>query len=347
MYPLARPLLFALDPERAHGLALRSLDLVWRCGLRPLVARRPAPLKVKVLGMEFPNPVGLAAGLDKNGEHIDALAALGFGFIEIGTVTPRPQEGNPRPRLFRLPAAQALINRLGFNNAGVDALVRHVEASRYRGILGINIGKNRDTPNESAAADYLYCLQRVYPLASYITVNVSSPNTQGLRDLQQRNALERLLGRLRDAQERLGSRAGSRKPLLLKIAPDLDDPAIDAVAEVVVRLGIDGVIATNTTIRRDELEDEPLAAEQGGLSGGPLYGPSSYVVRRLRMQLPRKVPIIGVGGVLSGADAAGKVAAGASLVQVYTGLIYRGPGLIAESVDAIRRRKEAPSSTGE
>ena len=346
MYPLIRPFLFCLDPERAHALGLKAIDAAWRSGLRPLLATRPKPLKTKAFGLEFPNPVGLAAGMDKNGEYIDALAALGFGFIEIGTVTPRPQAGNPKPRMFRLPRAQAVINRLGFNNAGVDALVRNVEASRYSGILGINIGKNRDTPNQNAASDYLYCLQKVYPLASYITINISSPNTQGLRDLQNTEALKRLIGRLRDAQESLGSRTGMRKPMLVKIAPDLDDAEIDSVAGVLTETGIDGVIATNTTVSRSEVQGLPHAEQEGGLSGKPLYGHSTYVLRRLRAHLPKTLPVIGVGGILSGADAAGKIAAGATLVQMYTGLIYRGPELVRESVDAIRRRREAPSSTG-
>ena len=346
MYSLARPLLFALDPERAHALGLKAIDAAWRCGLRPLVAQRPKPLKTRAFGIDFPNPVGLAAGMDKNGEYIDALAALGFGFIEIGTTTPRPQEGNPKPRMFRLPKAQAVINRLGFNNAGVDALVRNVEASRYTGILGINIGKNRDTPNQNAASDYLYCMQKVYPLASYITVNISSPNTKGLRDLQNAEALKRLIGRLRDAQESLGSSAGARKPMLVKVAPDLDDAEIDSVASVLGAAGVDGVIATNTTVNRSEVQGLPHADEEGGLSGKPLYGHSTYVLRRLRAHLPKTTPVIGVGGILTGADAAGKIAAGASLVQMYTGLIYRGPSLVKEAVDAIRRRREAPSSTG-
>lgn len=346
MYPLIRPFLFALDPERAHALGLAAIDAAWRAGLRPLLAGRPKPLKTKAFGIEFPNPVGLAAGMDKNGEYIDALAALGFGFIEIGTTTPRPQAGNPKPRMFRLSGAQAVINRLGFNNDGVDALVRNVEASRYRGILGINIGKNRDTSNQNAASDYLYCLQKVYPLASYITVNISSPNTQGLRDLQGEEALKRLLGRLREAQETLGSRTGTRKPMLVKIAPDLSDEEIDNIAGVLGASAVDGVIATNTTVRRDEVQGLAHANEEGGLSGKPLYGHSTYVLRRLRAQLPKSIPVIGVGGILSGADAVGKIAAGATLVQMYTGLIYRGPSLVCEAVDALRRRREAPSSTG-
>ena len=346
MYSLLRPLLFALNPEKAHDLGLSALETACRLGLRPLLAQRPKPLKSKVFGIEFPNPVGLAAGLDKNGEHIDALAALGFGFIEIGTVTPRPQPGNPKPRMFRLGHSEAIINRMGFNNQGVDALVRNVEKSSYKGILGINIGKNKDTSAQNAVNDYVFCLQRVYPLASYITVNISSPNTHGLRDLQQEDALRRLVSRLRDAQETLAARHGVRKPLLIKLAPDLVDEEIDGIGKVLTAAGIDGVIATNTTVDRSQVQGQRHAEEEGGLSGRPLYGHSTYVLRRLRAHLPKEIPIIGVGGIMSGAEAAGKIAAGASLVQLYSGLVFRGPSLIADSVNAIRRRKEAPSSTG-
>lgn len=346
IYPLLRPLLFQCAPERAHELALSALEASYRLGLRPLLAQTPAVLKTKAFGIEFPNPVGLAAGLDKNGAHIDALAALGFGFVEIGTTTPRAQVGNPKPRMFRLPRSQAIINRLGFNNLGVDALVRNVERARFRGILGVNIGKNADTTAQNAATDYLFCLQRVYPLCSYVTINISSPNTKGLRDLQQEEALRRLIGRLRDAQESLAARHGVRKPMLVKIAPDLFDNEIDGIADVLAAAKVDGIIATNTTVDRSQVQGEPHAAEAGGLSGRPLYGHSTYVLRRLRAHLPSSIPIIGVGGILSGAEAAGKIAAGATLVQVYSGLIYRGPGLVRECVDAIRRRREAPSSTG-
>ncbi len=344
MYGLARALLFRLDPERAHGAALAAIESAYRCGLNPLLAARRKPMPVKAMGLEFENPVGLAAGMDKNGARIDALAALGFGFIEVGTVTPKPQVGNPRPRMFRLPEHQAVINRLGFNNAGVDALVRNVERARYRGVLGINIGKNAATPNERAVDDYLYCLDRVYPLAGYVTVNISSPNTRGLRDLQQEQVLERFIATLRERQESLAARHGARKPLLIKIAPDLFDAEIDAMAAVFERTAIDGVIATNTTVDRSQVSGHRLAAETGGLSGRPLYAHSTYLLRRLRSRLPGGIPIIGVGGILSGADAAGKIAAGATLVQIYTGMVYRGPELIGECVEAIRRRREAPSS---
>ncbi len=308
------------------------------------MARPPKPLPTKVFGLSFPNPVGLAAGLDKNGAHVDALLSLGFGFIEIGTVTPKPQAGNPRPRMFRLPEQQAVINRLGFNNDGVDALVRNVaKARRKRGLLGINIGKNKDTPNENAESDYLYCLERVYPLADYITVNISSPNTAGLRELQEEQSLRRLVGSLREAQEKFAAREGRRVPMLVKIAPDLSDDDIEAAGRVLGELQVDGVIATNTTIARDGVEDSPHAKEAGGLSGRPLMSQSTTVLRKMRTRLPENISMIGVGGILSGADAVTKMAAGASLVQCYSGLVYRGPALVHECVEAIRRRKEAPS----
>ena len=346
MYGLARPFLFAFDAERAHGLGLASMEAAYRSGLNPLLASAPKPLPTKAFGLTFQNPVGLAAGLDKNGAHIDALMALGFGFIEIGTTTPRAQPGNPKPRMFRLPEQQAIINRLGFNNEGVDALVRNVgRARRNRALLGINIGKNKDTPNESAESDYLFCLERVYPLADYITVNISSPNTAGLRELQEEQALRRLVGSLREAQEKLGAQHGKRVPMLVKIAPDLSDGDIEAAGRVRGALQVDGVIAGNTTISRDGVEGARFTAEVGGRSGAPLMGKSTAVLRMLRTRLPEAIPLVGVGGILHGADAATKQAAGATLMQVYTGLIYRGPALIGECVDALRRRKEAPSST--
>ena len=344
MYGLLRPVLFGLDPERAHAIGLRGLDVLQRAGLGGVLGARPRPFPTRLLGLTFPNPVGLAAGLDKNGEHIDALFGLGFGFVEIGTITPRPQPGNPAPRMFRLPRHRALINRLGFNNDGVDALVRNVErAQRRGGLLGINIGKNKDTPNEEAERDYLHCLERVYPLADYITVNISSPNTAGLRELQEEQALRRLVATLREAQERLGAQHGKRVPMLVKIAPDLSDDDVHACARVLGDLQVDGVIATNTTVSRISVQEDPLSRETGGLSGEPLMNKSTAVLRMLRTRLPEAIPLVGVGGILSGADAVKKMAAGASLVQVYTGLIYRGPGLIGECVEAIRRRKEAPS----
>ncbi|MEG3049295.1 MAG: quinone-dependent dihydroorotate dehydrogenase [Thermomonas sp.] len=346
MYALSRPFLFAFDAERAHGLGLASLEAAYRSGLNPLIAKPPKPLPTKAFGLTFPNPVGLAAGLDKNGAHIDALLALGFGFVEVGTVTPRAQPGNPKPRMFRLPEQEAVINRLGFNNEGVDALVRNVErARRIGGLLGINIGKNKDTPNESAEDDYLHCLRKVYPLADYVTVNISSPNTAGLRELQEEQALRRLVSVLRDEQEKLAGQHGKRVPMLVKIAPDLSENDIDAAGRVLGDLGVDGVIASNTTIARDGVEGARFADEVGGLSGAPLLSRSTAVLRMLRTRLPESIPLVGVGGILHGADAATKQAAGALLVQVYTGLVYRGPALIGECVDALRRRKEAPSST--
>ena len=338
MYALARRLLFCLDAERAHDLGLASIEAAYRTGLRPLIAATPRALPRDVFGLRFDNPVGLAAGLDKNGAYIDALAALGFGFIEIGTTTPRAQPGNPKPRMFRLPERAAVINRLGFNNGGVDALMRNVERARYAGVLGINIGKNKDTPNERALDDYLHCLERVYARASYVTVNISSPNTQGLRDLQETDALSRLIGGLRDAQERLGAQHGRRTPMLLKIAPDLDDAQLDGIADVLRAAGIDGAICTNTTIERSAVSAHRHTHESGGLSGKPLFAKSTAVLRGLHERLGTAVPLIGVGGILDGGDAAAKIAAGATLVQFYTGMIYRGPDLIGESIEAIRAR---------
>ena len=299
---------------------------------------QPAPDPRKVMGLTFPNPVGLAAGLDKDGAYIDGLAALGFGFIEIGTVTPRPQPGNPKPRMFRLPEAQALINRMGFNNGGVDAFVRNVQASRFyqerRGILGLNIGKNADTPIERATDDYLYCLDKVYPFASYVTVNISSPNTKNLRQLQQSSELDALLSSLKQAQSRLADTHGRYVPIALKIAPDLDDAQIDTIASALLRHHIDGVIATNTTITRDAVQGLAHANETGGLSGAPVRDLSTRVIRALHQALRAEIPIIGVGGILSGTDAREKIAAGASLVQLYSGLIYRGPALVGECATA-------------
>ena len=337
MYAFARSLLFCLDAERAHNLALSAIETAYRTGLNPLLALKPSPLPTRVFGLDFPNPVGLAAGLDKNGAHIDALGALGFGFVEIGTTTPRPQAGNPKPRMWRLPDYEGVINRLGFNNAGVDALLRNAERATFAGPLGINIGKNKDTPNERAVDDYLFCLERVYARASYVTVNISSPNTQGLRDLQEEETLKRFIGTLREAQERLGAQHG-RKPMLLKIAPDLSEPELDAIADVLLAAGIDGVICTNTTIDRSTVAGARHAQETGGLSGKPLFAKSTAVLRGMALRLGGKIPLIGVGGILSGADAAAKIDVGASLVQFYSGFIYRGPPLIGESVEAIRAR---------
>ena len=333
-YDLARPLLFGMDPEVAHDLALASLRLLARTGLASRLAHTAPARSVNVMGLEFPNALGLAAGLDKNGEYIDALAALGFGFIEIGTVTPRPQPGNPKPRIFRLPQAQALINRLGFNNLGVEQLLANVARSRYRGVLGINIGKNFDTPIGRAADDYEYCLAKVYAHASYVSVNVSSPNTKDLRQLQGADELGALAGKLKTEQKRLADEQGRYVPLALKIAPDLDDAQLGAIAKCLLKHKLDGVIATNTTIAREAVRGVPHAEESGGLSGAPLRDASTEIVRKLARMLDGKVPIIGVGGVMSGADARAKLDAGASLVQIYTGFIYRGPALIGEILGA-------------
>ena len=340
MYDILRPLLFKLDAETAHRATLYALGVAQRSGFSQWIARPPADLPTKVFGITFPNPVGLAAGLDKNAEHLDALDALGFGFIEVGTVTPKPQPGNERPRLFRLPRHEAIINRMGFNNAGVDVLVRNVQQSSYHGVLGINIGKNKDTPNEKAVSDYLLCLTRVYEHASYVTVNISSPNTQGLRDLQEEATLRRFISVLREAQERLGSQHGRRKPMLLKIAPDLGEAELDSIAEVLLHTGIDGVICSNTTIDHAAVADDPHGSEVGGLSGKPLFDRSTAVLSGMHRRLQGRIPLIGVGGILDGSDAAEKMEMGASLVQLYSGLIYRGPPLIAECVNEIRRQRE-------
>ena len=328
LYSLLRPLLFALDAETAHHLTLDGLKTAHALGLARNAASPCRPRAV--MGLDFPNPVGLAAGLDKNGDCIDALAALGFGFIEIGTVTPRPQPGNPKPRLFRIPEANAIINRMGFNNLGVDHLVRNVQAMRYRGILGINIGKNFDTPIENAVDDYLIGLRKVYAHASYVTVNISSPNTKNLRQLQQSDELGQLLGALKAEQEKLSEQHGKYVPLALKIAPDLDTEQVIAIADLLREHRIDAVIATNTTLSRKGVENLPHGAEAGGLSGAPVRLQSTAVVKQLSLALQNEIPIIGVGGILNGLDAHEKIKAGASLVQIYSGLIYRGPELIGE-----------------
>ena len=336
MYRLIRPLLFSLDAERAHALSLAALDGVNALGVAGLIGKRPADLPVRAFGIDFPNPVGLAAGLDKNGDHIDALAALGFGHIEIGTTTPKAQPGNSKPRLFRLPNHGAIINRFGFNNRGVDALVANVERARFRGVIGINIGKNKDTANEDAVNDYRHCLERVYPCASYVTVNISSPNTQGLRDLQGADALKALIAELRLTQERLAGIHGARKPLLVKIAPDLSEAELDSMARVLLDNAVDGVIATNTTVDRTGVVGDRHANENGGLSGQPLLEKSTSVLRGMAQRLNGRIDVIGVGGINSGSDAVAKRDAGAALVQLYSGLVYRGPALIGECVDAWR-----------
>ena len=332
LYRAVRPLLFALDPETAHRFSLKSLDILTRLGAAQLVASAAPRMPVRVMGLDFPNPVGLAAGLDKDGDHIDGLAALGFGFLEVGAVTPRRQPGNPAPRLFRLPEAEALINHLGFNNRGVDVLVENIRRSRYRGVLGVNIGKNFDTPNERAAEDYVACLRKLYPYASFVTVNVSSPNTKELRALQQSDRLDGLLAALTAERDALAKRYGNRVPLAVKVAPDLDEAGIEAIADRVAARRIDAVIATNTTVSREGVEHLPASREPGGLSGAPLRARATAVVAKLRRMLPANVAIIGVGGIASAADAREKLDAGASLVQLYTALVFRGPGLVGEIV---------------
>jgi dihydroorotate dehydrogenase len=347
-YGLLRPLLFALEAETAHHLTLTALRALHRLGLAAAAPPGPTGCGRDVMGLHFPNPVGLAAGLDKNGEYIDALAALGFGFIEVGTVTPRPQPGNPRPRLFRLPPARALINRLGFNNDGVDRLVENVRRAAYRGVLGINIGKNADTAIERAADDYVACLRKVYPVATYVTVNISSPNTQRLRELQQADELERLLGALKHEQRALAQAHGRHVPLAVKIAPDLDSAQVVALADALRRHEIEAIIATNTTLARNGVEQLPDAAEAGGLSGAPLAARSTAVVQELAKALAGALPVIGVGGIMSAADACEKIAAGAQLVQLYTGLVYRGPELVRECVAALcEDRIEPPMAADE
>jgi dihydroorotate dehydrogenase len=335
LYALLRPLLFRLDAERAHGWSLGMLDAAHTLALTRLAQPKLPCAPVQVMGLTFPNAVGLAAGLDKNGEHVDALATLGFGHIEVGTVTPRPQPGNPRPRLFRIAQARALINRMGFNNLGVDRLVHNLSRARYHGILGINIGKNFDTPIERAAADYLSCMRKAYPLASYLVVNISSPNTRNLRQLQDKEGLDRLLGALKAEQQALSRAYGQYVPLTVKIAPDLVEEQVQGIAQCLLRHGIDGVIATNTTVARTGVEGLPHCEESGGLSGAPLRERSDAVVRRLHAVLGQRIPIIGVGGILRAEDAAEKIAAGAKLVQLYSGLVYAGPRLVGECVRAL------------
>jgi len=335
MYALARPGLFALEPERAHHLTLGALSRYSGLARRMYGDRVPnAPLDL--MGLRLSNPIGLAAGLDKDGRCIDGLAALGFGFIELGTVTPVAQPGNDKPRLFRLVDQRGLINRFGFNNDGVAALIARVQASRYDGVLGINIGKNKTTPAERAAEDYCACLDAVYDIASYVTINVSSPNTQGLRDMQGRDSLDRLLGAVIARRDELAATRGRRLPLAVKIAPDLDDAGLDAIADRLLFHRIDAVIATNTTISRD---DVPLRwrAQDGGLSGVPVRRRATAVIAALHARVGDRLPIIGVGGIQSGRDAVAKLEAGASALQIYSGLIYRGPGLIRECAHAAAR----------
>lgn len=333
IYSLAKPLLFQFDAEKVHDFTLKSLKLAEQSGALSLYPASPGCQPRQVMGLTFPNPVGLAAGLDKNGAVIDGLAALGFGFIEIGTVTPRPQSGNPKPRLFRVKEALGIVNRFGFNNLGVDKLVENVKAAKYKGetanqILGINIGKNFDTPIERAVDDYLLCMQKVYAHASYITVNISSPNTKNLRALQEKEALSALLSALKLEQTKLANQYGRYVPVTLKIAPDLEREQINEIADLLVEYKIDGVVATNTTLSRELVQGLDNADEAGGLSGAPVREKSTLVIQQLSQRLQGALPIIGVGGILSGAQAVEKIAAGADLVQVYSGLIYKGPKLV-------------------
>ena len=339
-YPVARRFLFLLDPEHAHEATVRGLALAQALGLAG--AKVPPGRPVECMGLRFPNAVGMAAGLDKDAQAVDAFGALGFGFIEVGTLTPRPQPGNDKPRLYRLIPSEGIINRMGFNNRGVAAALPHLRARRYPGIVGVNIGRNKTTPNEQALDDYLACLRLAHPVADYVAVNISSPNTPGLRDLLGSEALQALLHPLREEAARLDAAAGRRVPLVVKIAPDLAEGQLEAMARVFGETGIDGVIATNTTVARDQVAGQPHAGEGGGLSGAPLREASTEGVRRLRAALAPSIPIIGVGGILSGADAVEKVRAGATLVQIYTGLIYRGPGLVAECVRALQDETLSP-----
>ena len=340
LYALARPILFALDPETAHRIALQF------SGMAGFLLPKPPPCPVKAMGLEFPNPVGLAAGLDKHAEHIESLGALGFGFLELGGVTPRPQPGNPRPRLFRIPPARAIINRYGLNSVGVDVFLNNLEKSNRgkKSVIGVNIGKNKDTPNEKAADDYEHCLEKLYPHVDYVTLNVSSPNTAGLRELQGADALSVLIKRTTNRRERLRERYGRNVAIALKIAPDLEDAEIRDIASIARRERLDGIVATNTTVSRAGVESYPDAFQTGGLSGAPLRERATRVVRILAAELKGEIPVIGVGGILSGADAAEKLDAGAALVQVYTGLIYRGPELVNECVSACLAKSRTANS---
>ena len=339
LYRLLRPFLFMIDPEQAHKISLWGLDLLEKFGILKWTMPQPVHAPVKLMGIEFPNAVGLAAGMDKNGDHILALSRFGFGHIEIGTITPRPQPGNPKKRMFRLPEAEGIINRMGFNNDGVDTLVQNVRNSGYQGILGINIGNNFDTPIERAVDDYLICLEKVYPLASYVAINISSPNTKNLRQLQESEELEKLLSALKARQQELAQIHGRYVPLALKIAPDLDPGQVRDIAERLIRHRFDGVIATNTTISRTGVEHLPHGEEMGGLSGAPVRERATALIRELTKTLHGSgIPIIGVGGILAGNDAIEKVDAGAQIVQVYSGLVYRGPALVRECAAALAKR---------
>ena len=334
IYPLLRPLLFSLDPETAHNVTLKLVKFSQQTGLSHFISPTTEGRSVKIMGLEFPNSVGLAAGLDKNGDYIEGLSALGFGFIEVGTVTPRPQAGNPKPRLFRLPEHQAIINRMGFNNLGIDHLLDQVQQSNFNGILGINIGKNAETPIENAADDYLIGLRKAYAVADYITLNISSPNTKNLRQLQQGDELRKLISSLKNEQSLLQQQHQLYTPLVLKIAPDLNNDEIYQIAQLLLEFEIDGVIATNTTLDREAVKSHPLANEAGGLSGVPVKEKSTAVVKALAAELNTKIPIIAAGGISSAEDALEKLEAGASLLQVYSGLIYQGSQLVTDIITA-------------
>jgi dihydroorotate dehydrogenase len=335
-YSAIRKVFFKFDPEAIHELTIKGFKATGATPLNMLYKQTVPNKPVEIMGIKFPNPVGLAAGLDKNGECIKAFEALGFGFVEVGTVTPRPQAGNDKPRIFRLPEANAIINRMGFNNKGVDYLVDQVIKAKYSGVLGINIGKNKDTPDENAKDDYIHCMRKVYDYATYITVNISSPNTPGLRSLQYGDALDELLSALKTEQTALTEKHGKYVPVAVKIAPDLSPKEVKSIAECLIANNIDGVIATNTTLARDKVSHLPFGNEQGGLSGAPVKDKSTEVIQLLAIALDNKLPIIGVGGIASGADAQEKIDAGAKLVQVYTGFIYQGPQLIKEIVQTLK-----------
>jgi dihydroorotate dehydrogenase len=335
-YSAIRKVFFKFDPEAIHELTIKGFKATGASPLNKLYKQTIPHKPVEVMGIKFPNPVGLAAGLDKNGECIKAFEALGFGFVEVGTVTPRPQPGNDKPRIFRLPEANAIINRMGFNNKGVDYLVDQVIKAKYSGVLGINIGKNKDTPDENAKDDYIHCMRKVYDFATYITVNISSPNTPGLRSLQYGDALNELLSALKSEQTALAEQYGKYVPVAVKIAPDLNEEEVNSIAACLIANNIDGVIATNTTLARDKVSHLPFGNEQGGLSGAPVKDQSTKVIQLLAKALDNKLPIIGVGGIASGEDAQEKIAAGAKLVQVYTGFIYQGPELIKDIVKSFK-----------
>ena len=337
LYKIIRPLIFSLEPEKAHDFVFKILKYLAKLGIGDLLTEKVPGIPVSAMGISFPNPIGLAAGLDKNGDHLDTLGSLGFGFIEIGTVTPRPQQGNPHPRLFRLTNQKALINRLGFNNQGVAAMISNIKNSNYKGILGINIGKNSDTPLKSAYQDYILCLQKLYLLADYFTVNVSSPNTKNLRNLQKPNYFNNLINKITDARDQLSEKHGVRKPLVIKLSPDLEGHEILEITETLNFHKIDGVIATNTTTSRDFSEELKYSNEVGGLSGAPLFSKSTYVLEQLNGTIGKEAVLIGVGGIMSGDDALKKFQAGAKLIQLYTGLIYKGPSLLPNISSRILR----------